>query len=303
MRARRMKCSRGLPPIFLIFIGCLLLTGCEGDLPEDSKKSQGKSSGMHREPVPQNRKQWGQLTPDDAEIAHGRFLRSAQKSPPGEFAELLPEELAALRTEFSSATMERKLEILERLASIPGEEADAVFLEAGGDPSPEVRIVALEILASRSDASVDAGLLRAFADPEDSVRAAAVSLLDASSPQKLWQAAVEDPAPGVRFLAWTAMEVAPQSVRFSTALTALQSRDPTQRKEAVHLLGGVFSREAVEALIPLIDDPEAGDLASDGLRFLLSREFFDSDSAAAWWKENQKDFDETLAPAPSSAIP
>ena len=43
------------------------------------------------------------------------------------------------------------------------------------------------------------------------------------------------------------------------------------------------TKEAVELLIPLLDDPSSADIAADGLFYFFGRGFGSAAEARAWW--------------------
>ena len=180
-------------------------------------------------------------------------------------------------------------------------EALAVLREiatAAGRSSVE-RVAALEALAELPRAEHLPVVEAALAATDEEVRAAGVWLLtrmesDAAVP--LWQRVMSDSAPELVALAFEALPEAPEALQTAAATAALRRGEAWMTEQALATLGGIPSKPAVEALIPMIDHPTSGDLAHDGLMFLLGESFESSSKAQRWWLANRAKLDATLQP-------
>jgi HEAT repeat protein len=182
-----------------------------------------------------------------------------------------------------------------------GDDRSLAFLarEALHAKSPELRAAAIEALAeSPRDEHVQvAATAMSSTDPD--VQASGVWLLgklrtEASIP--LWQQAITGPSPDLGLLAFDRLTQAPESIQVGVARNTVGSSEPWIVEQSLVILGGVHSKPSVEALIPSIDHPQSGDLAQDGLMFLLGQYFEDSAAARQWWQANQAGLGADLQP-------
>jgi hypothetical protein len=60
----------------------------------------------------------------------------------------------------------------------------------------------------------------------------------------------------------------------------------------------VRNKTAVELLIPLLDDPEAGGIAADGIFYFFGRSFNSAAEARVWWFDEKESFTSDLLQAP-----
>jgi hypothetical protein len=202
--------------------------------------------------------------------------------------------------------------------AVAGAEADRVLAlqELGGRDDPgaldllravassterpaEERIAALEALAELPRAEHLPAVTAALEAANEEVRAAGVWLLtqiQADSALPLWQRVMSDASPELVTLAFAALPEAPERLQVEAAATALRRGEPWITEQSLLVLGGITSKKAVEALIPMVDHATSGDLAHDGLMFLVGESFENSSSAQRWWLANKGKLDETLQP-------
>jgi hypothetical protein len=196
---------------------------------------------------------------------------------------------------YDGATPERKVEILAALGAGGATEWWDFLCQAAGDGNFEVRAAALDALAAHGGGDPSAAILAAMEFPDEDTRALAASLLDRRTRNPAaWARAATDSSPAVRVTYLAAVEAAPDNMRMSSARAALANGDPQLRKEAASVLGGVMSKEAVEILIPLLDETKTADVAGDSLFFLLGAHFSSAGEARAWWSANEAGYDENL---------
>ena len=169
---------------------------------------------------------------------------------------------------------------------------------AAGRPTEE-RVAALEALAELPRAEHLPAVETALEATDEEVRAAGVWLLTrihSDAAQPLWQRVMSDGSPELVALAFEALPEAPEGLQTAAATAALRRGEAWMTEQALVTLGGITSKPAVEALIPMIDHPTSGDLAHDGLMFLLGESFDSSSAAQRWWLANRSKLDATLQP-------
>lgn len=194
--------------------------------------------------------------------------------------------------EYGEASPDRKVEILAAVGAGGDPESWVFLCQAAGDPDAEVRLAALDALAVHGGGDPSKAILSAFTFPHEETKALAASLLSRRARDtKAWSAAATDSSVAVRVAYLSAVEDAPIRIRLSSARAALERGDPQSRKEAASVLGGANSKEAVEMLIPLLDDQASSDVAGDSLFYLLGEHFDSSQEARAWWEAKKPSFE------------
>ncbi len=181
----------------------------------------------------------------------------------------------------------------------------ATLLAATRDPLPALRVAAVEALATqtdRTDFSAVAGRLL-HEDPAPEVRAAAVALLSPDGDPSLWSAAAADGSPMVRQAALWHLEGASAATRLAAAQPLATSSNPDQRRTAAFVLGGTPAKPAVDALLTLLGDPAAREVAREGLLFLVGQDFSDPAAARAWWQAHQAGFSPGLEWDAQAGVP
>jgi hypothetical protein len=227
------------------------------------------------------------------------------------------EQTSKARSSISDAANGRSTgELLATLRSPAAESTErvAAMVELGGRDDPQAlnllrdlasstqlsaaeRVGALEALAELPQAAHLPAVAAALAATDEEVQTAAVWLLtqihsEAALP--LWQQVMTHPSAEVVALAFEALPDAADWFQEQAATVALRRAEPWIQERAILTLGGITSKPAVESLIPLIDHPTSGDLAHDGLMFLLGESFHSSTAARRWWRDNQRSLDASL---------
>jgi HEAT repeat protein len=278
------------------FLLCALLTiavvACE---PENTKPSAAADGDNRTETKPGQPKTRGNVilqghaeNPDTALAARLMEREQRQTIPAtGDESELVEE--------YAGAEPERRAEILAALGAGGAPEWWDFLCQAAGDGNFEVRAAALDALAAHGSGDPSAAILKAMEFSDEETRALAASLLDRRTRNPAsWARAATDRSTAVRVAYLAAVEAAPDRIKLSSARSGLASGDPQLRKEAASVLGGVMSKEAVEMLIPLLDETKTSDVAGDGLFFLLGAHFDSASEAHAWWSANKANYDENL---------
>ena len=185
---------------------------------------------------------------------------------------------------------ERKAEILLELQSIASPEVVALATEAASSDDATQRALAIELLGTIPRQDFSGVAQRAFATGSPAERLAAAALLSGLAPADLWLTALSDQDVGVRIAVLDALENQPPPLRLSLAQKMAGNSDPHLRAEAASVLGGVIDKKSVDLLIPLLDDPQAGDFARDGLRFLTGEDLGSAATATDWWNKNKENY-------------
>jgi hypothetical protein len=185
---------------------------------------------------------------------------------------------------------ERRAEILLELQSIASPEVVALAKEAASSDDPTLRALAIELLGTIPGENFSEVARRAFSTGSPAERVAAAALLTGLAPADLWQTALSDRDAGVRIAVLDELEKQPSPLRLSLAQKMSVNSDPKLRAEAALVLGGVVDKKSVDLLIPLLDDPQAGDFARDGLRFLTGEDLESTAAAADWWSKNKENY-------------
>jgi len=208
--------------------------------------------------------------------------RLAQRQGPTPFdASLEPAEMIA---EFADASMERREEILALLGASGAAEAWNFLRKQAVATEQSIRLAALDALAVHDGGDASSIIARCLDFPDEETRALAVTLLGRRvSDPAVWARAATDASAVVRINYLAAVEEAPTSIRVAAARAALAAGHPQLRAEAASVLGGVRTKEAVELLIPLLDDTTAGAIASDGIFYFFGLNFESAAKARAWW--------------------
>ncbi len=167
------------------------------------------------------------------------------------------------------------------------------------DQDAEVRVAALEALAEHPRAEHLPIVAAVMESGDADLRAAAVWLLsqipaDTASP--LWNQVMADDDPEITQLGFELLSESPEPVQVQVARQALGRNEPWITEQALLLLGGIVSKASVEALLPFVDHPVSGDLAQDGLFFLLGEHFQSNAEARDWWGKNRDRLDAELQP-------
>jgi hypothetical protein len=190
----------------------------------------------------------------------------------------------------------------------------AAMVELGGRDDPQVvsllrevamssmhsaaeRVVALEALAELPLAEHLPAVAAALAADDEAVQTAGVWLLtqiQSDAAIALWQKVMAHPSEQVVAFAFEGLAAASIKFQEQAAVVAVRRAEPWIRERAIVTLGGITSKLAVEALIPWIDDARSGDLAHDGLMFLLGESFESSTAARRWWLRHQQKLDGSL---------
>ena len=140
----------------------------------------------------------------------------------------------------------------------------AVLMPLLRDETPEVRRSAAESLGKIGDRSTATALLPLLTDPTPSVRAAAAQALgrmanpmDEAVITALTRA-LQDPSDRVKQVAALAIgEIEPSAAQLRPVAGLLRARDVQVRRAAVRALLLVETGPFMEALAPLLDDPDA----------------------------------------------
>jgi len=186
--------------------------------------------------------------------------------------------------ELHSPSVDTRRKALERLADDPGSAPVVAVAARLQDPSPEVRLAAVGVLEATHDEAVLLLLLDAMRDPSEDVRrlareaigskrrgqtveilrrelgvparrwAAAKVLADLGEVDELVRAAAAE-GPDLRHLVREAMDDAGTTSQLIEDLNAERS---DRRRIAAERLGQMRIREAVDALIERIEDPDRG---------------------------------------------
>jgi HEAT repeat protein len=202
---------------------------------------------------------------------------------------------AALIKEFSGAGLERREGILALLGA-SGAGGIWTFLgEQAAGSEPRVRLAALDALAVHGGGDPTAIIGACLNFPDEETRALAATLLGRRVIDTgVWSRAATDPSPVVRIAYLSAVEDAPDKVRLASARAALATGEPQLRTEAASVLGGARTKDAVELLIPLLDDPSSADVAADGLFYFFGRGFGSATEARAWWSQEARSYSDNL---------
>jgi len=185
---------------------------------------------------------------------------------------------------------ERRAEILLELHGIASPEVVALATEAASSGDPTIRALAIELLGTIPGENFSSVARLAFSTGSPAERAAAAALLTGLSPADVWQTALSDQDAGVRIAVLDELEKQPSPLRLSLAQKLVANTNPQLRAEAALVLGGVVDKKSVDLLIPLLDDPLAGDFARDGLRFLTGQDLETAATATDWWLKNRENY-------------
>ncbi|MCP5541274.1 MAG: HEAT repeat domain-containing protein [Akkermansiaceae bacterium] len=192
-------------------------------------------------------------------------------------------------------------EIIRSLAHREESEGRKLLLEAAlGDGTPEVRMAALEALAEAPREEDLVAVVAALDSPEAGVKDAGIWLLGNLRTEKslpLWRQVLASPSPDLVMIGFEALAQAPEPLQVEVARSGLSSPQPWIVEHALVVLGGIVSKPAVEALIPAVDHSVSGDLAKDGLLYLLGESFETSAEAGTWWRANESRLDADLQPS------
>jgi hypothetical protein len=188
--------------------------------------------------------------------------------------------------EFSGAGPERREEILALLGASGTGGAWTFLAGQAVAAEPRIRLAALDALAVHGGGDPTAIIAACLDFPDEETRALAATLLGRRvTDTKVWSRTATDPSPVVRIAYLSAVEDAPDQIRLASARAALAKGDPQLRTEAASVLAGARTKEAVELLIPLLDDPSTADVAADGLFYFFGRGFGSAAEARAWWSQ------------------
>lgn len=269
----------------------LLLMACSPESPQDS-------------PAQKDVVQTQLLLPDMGQV----LLRTSNSSVSAEIARRLAErdsppffdtstEPATLIAEFESASPTRREEILALLGA-SGSASAWSFLARQADAKDQViRLAALNALAMHDGGDPSKIIGNCLNFPDEETRALAATLLGRRVQDvQVWAQAATDPSPEVRIAYLAAVEDVPASNRLTAARAALAKGDPQLRTEAASVLGGARNKEAVELLIPLLDDYAAGSIAADGLFYFFGRGFSSAAEARSWWSSQAASYGTDLQP-------
>lgn len=274
--------------IFVWVMFALSATSCQPPAPADAEK--GKSEAEPRK-HPHSKPRGTAILQGPSESADSNLaarLMERERTPSG--VEAGQED--QLMAEYGEASAERKAEILAAIGAGGDPETWDFLCQAAGDPEAEVRLAALDALAMHGGGDPSKAILGALTFPDEETKALAASLLSRRARDtKAWSAAATESSVAVRVAYLSAVEDAPIRIRLSSARAALERGDPQLRKEAASVLGGAASKEAVELLIPLLDDQASSDVASDSLFFLIGEHFDSSQEARVWWEAKRLTFE------------
>lgn len=208
------------------------------------------------------------------------------------------EEPVELIKNFAGATAERREEILASLGASGAPEAWDFLRRQAVAAEQDIRLAALDAMAMHDGGDPSDTIANCLAFPDEETRALAATLLGRRvRDPKVWARAATDPSPIVRINYLSAVEEAPPPIRLAASRAALAAGDPQLRVEAASVLGGARNKEAVELLIPLLDDPAAGDVAADAMFFFFGRSFSSSAEARAWWSGQAASYAADLQPS------
>ncbi len=206
-------------------------------------------------------------------------------------------EPAALIAEFEGASPTRREEILALLGASGSASAWSFLAGQAGAPDQAMRLAALNALAMHDGGDPAEIIGNCLNFPDEETRALAATLLGRRVQDgQVWAQAATDPSPEVRIAYLAAVEDVPTSIRLTAARAALAKGDPQLRTEAASVLGGARNKEAVELLIPLLDDPAAGSIAADGLFYFFGRGFSSAAEASSWWSSQAASYGTDLQP-------
>lgn len=279
---------------FLAVITFCLLSSCGRDDSDEQKPQQP--------PRPSNR--------PHEQSPHLRPARTLLKSPGGESGNSIAQHLiqrdratphaetdepSQLISQYAEASTEKQLEIVAALGASGAPEVWDFLCQAAASPNQDLRLAALDALAIHQGGDPSKAIAACLNFPDEETRALAATLLGRRvRDPEVWGRVATDPSPSVRVAYLAAVEDAPARIRLASAQRALTSADPQLRMEAASVLGGVRSKEAVELLIPLLDDPATTDVASDGLFYFFGRGFSSAREARSWWAGEQASYSQNL---------
>jgi len=264
-----------------------------------------------RPPGAESPRQPGETATRGNDFSRGRAIANAPASNAGaEVARRLAqreetmttpqtsEEPATLIKNFAGATTERREEIVASLGASGAPEAWDFLRRQAVAAEQDIRLAALDAMAMHDGGDPSDTIANCLAFPDEETRALAATLLGRRvRDPEVWARAATDPSPIVRINYLSAVEEAPPPIRLAASRAALAAGDPQLRVEAASVLGGARNKEAVELLIPLLDDPAAGDVAADAMFFFFGRSFSSSAEARAWWSGQAASYAADLQPS------
>jgi HEAT repeat protein len=289
----------------IAMVCCLGVIGCGRDpadqsapkSPQESRSRPAKQAdrkgrppdararALHPLPAAGDRSAWAR-----------RYDRLPMEDTARDYAD--PRSVAQLVSAYQAATSSQgRVEIIEALAGRADSAARRLLGEAARTGAAEERIAALEALAEGASPGELGAVAAALDDGRAEVRAAGVWLLGAIPAEDSltsWKRALGDRDAEVTELAFDRLRAAPMVTQVDAAIEAAQSAEPWRAERAIALLGSLPSRKAVEALIGLVDHPESGDLARDGLFFLVGEFFGSGAEASKWYEANRAGLEEAL---------
>ena len=263
---------------------------------------------------------------DDLQEKRSEHIRKMAATPPGErpgamplasgigatdrdfdAREFLPLDAASqkhlqdLMRQFSSADTVGKLDLLDQMESLGYGKELLPFLETllKSESEAEVRERAVQLLSGNTSPDILPVLEVALRDSDESVRLNAVlasSYVSGPEFDRFIRTVFSHPDENTRLAGLDALEGQTVTARVRALDQAMQSGHKELQLPAVGELQFESNHQAIEALIPHLDAPDA-DVRSEvefTLRFLLDQDFESAGEAHAWWQANKASFDAEL---------
>jgi HEAT repeat protein/uncharacterized protein YtpQ (UPF0354 family) len=192
------------------------------------------------------------MSPHAIQVALEYGERGAVDSPL-----LGPAALETWRAALQAEDVERRLQAVEALGCMRGQEAIRLLIQSLGDPDARVCFAAAHTLAGTGDPAI-APLLSALGDPGPVTRKYALAALEEIGPQNFldaFVAALHDVDPEVRYQAAGALNQVDDPALLDPFLARLADEDPAVRAAAAVGLGHLRRPQAADALMAALRDP------------------------------------------------
>lgn len=181
------------------------------------------------------------------------------------------------------------------------------LLKALGDKEPPVRAAAAQALGRIGDAAAVKALAKRIDDDEPAVRAYAVEALVTLDPQghaETLRAGLRDDDAGVRCFLLGCVPALLSEKIFALSSSALADADWRVRLQAAENLGGLRSRESVEALIAAAGDarPVVAHAVRASLARLTGQGWNKPEQWKRWWEGERDGFDPAVPPPPRPVV-
>lgn len=215
-------------------------------------------------------------------------------------AEVSTQPLADLVAGYQAArTTGEKVDALNGLAGRDDPAAFKLLMQAAVEGETPEQIAALEVLAEAPRAEHLPTVQTALQSSDMDVRLTGLALLSqvhSEAALPLWEAVLNHTSGEVSQFGFEQLPNLPPHLQVPIVKQALARNEAWMTEQSLHLLGGITSKPAVEALIPFLEHPTSGDLAQSGLFFLLSEPFDTVEQATEWWQLNSARLGPDLQP-------